>query len=80
MVDATSVTAMPTLSARCARGLAGRRWSTAPNASQGRQLGMATSMNKIARNAACAGALPACRSRKVATAATPISHPFGLIH
>jgi hypothetical protein len=41
---------------------------------------MATSMNRIAKKAACAGALPACRSRKVATAATPISHPFGLIH
>ncbi|HEY7260632.1 MAG TPA: hypothetical protein VH589_04005 [Trebonia sp.] len=41
---------------------------------------MATSMNRIAKKAAWTGALPSCRSRKVATAATPISHPFGLIH
>ena len=67
---------MAPLSMRRARGVRRKRWSAAPNASQGRQLGKATRENRTAKMTAWARAPPARRSRKVAMAGC--GHvPFG---
>ena len=66
---------MAPLRMRRARGVRRNRWSAAPNASQGRQLGKATREKRTAKMTAWASAPPARRSRKVAMAATPTSQP-----
>ena len=52
IVDAASRSAIAPLRMRRARGVRRKRWSAAPKASQGRQLGRATSVNRTAKMAA----------------------------